>query len=70
MLIFVDVEVFEVELAVLKQAPGITHIGLSKAQGLDFSTFQHKTCFILMEQVVFVSGFTIEDFQWCYFGQR
>ena len=63
MLIFVDVEVFFLVLAVLKQAPGITHIGLSKAQGLDLSTFQHKTGFILMEQVVFVTCLAVEDFQ-------
>ena len=64
MLIFVDVEVFEVELSVLKQAPGIAHIGLSEAQGFDLGTFQRKAGFILMEQVVFVTGLAIKDFQW------
>jgi hypothetical protein len=65
MLIFVDVEILEVELTVLKQAPGIAHVGLPEAQGLDLCTFQHKTGFILLKQVVFVTGFTVEDFQWC-----
>ena len=35
--IFVDVEVFDIKFSMIKNTPGITHIGLSKAKGFHLS---------------------------------
>lgn len=63
MFVFPDMQVFEEEFAMLKQAIGIAHVGLAKTEGFDFCTFQHHACFKFLKQVVFVPGFAVEDFQ-------
>ncbi len=64
-LIFIDMEILEVELSMLKHAPCITHIGLSKPQGFDLSAFQDDPGLILTDELVFMTRLTVEDFQWC-----
>jgi len=59
MFIFTDMKLFDVELSLFEDAPCVTHIPLSETQGFDLGSFQDKTCFIGLYEVIFEFGFSV-----------
>ncbi len=63
MFVFLDVQIFQIQFSLFEEAISITHIGLTQMKGFDFGAFQHNAGLKLLQEVEFMTGFTIDDFQ-------